>query len=110
LLATQTTQQAAPIILKTGAPVMAAGGYSGSDPIVTPDSLAILVATGRLRFFLIHEGGRVSGNPDGQARQIADWVKTHGQLVDPELWRPIDPQAQQSQFALYDLNNRATAR
>jgi 4-amino-4-deoxy-L-arabinose transferase-like glycosyltransferase len=112
LLATQTTQQAAPIILKTGAPVMAAGGYSGSDPIVTPDSLGALVAAGRVRFFLIREGGRGGGggNPDGQFRQIADWVKSHGQLVDPKLWRAFDAQAQQGQFALYDLYNRTAAR
>ena len=40
LLATPNTQFAAPIIIGTGQPVMAMGGFSGRDPILTVEALA----------------------------------------------------------------------
>src|SRR6267142_1105378 len=42
LLATSTTMLAAPIIVRTGEPVMARGGFHGLDPILTPAGLARL--------------------------------------------------------------------
>ncbi len=57
LVATPSAMQAAPIILDTNQPVMAMGGFAGSDPILTPASLAKLVQQGQVRFFLL------SGNP-----------------------------------------------
>src|SRR5262249_56143226 len=38
LLATPTALLAAPVIIETGLPVMAIGGYSGRDPILTIDA------------------------------------------------------------------------
>jgi len=108
LLATQTATQAAPIILKTSQPVMAVGGYSGNDPIVTPDMLAALVAAGRVRFFLLRENGREdAGETAGQAGLIADWVKSHGLTVDPAYWRAAETPRQGVQYALYDLRPEA---
>ena len=49
---------AAPFILQTGQPVMAMGGFSGGDPILTPASLAALVAKNDVRYFLISGNGR----------------------------------------------------
>src|SRR5262249_39828985 len=43
LLATSSTTLAAPIIIETGQPVMARGGFHGLDPILTPEKLARLV-------------------------------------------------------------------
>ena len=40
LLATTTTRLAAPIIIGSGHPVMAMGGFHGLDPILNPDKLA----------------------------------------------------------------------
>lgn len=124
LLATQTAPVAAPLILGTGAPVMAVGGYTGTDPIMTPDRLAALVAAGELRFFLLREGGRGGrgggagglggGAAAAPARLIADWVKAHGQLVDRTLWAPDDARATeasgpQGQYLLYDLRPSTSA-
>jgi 4-amino-4-deoxy-L-arabinose transferase-like glycosyltransferase len=53
LVATPSAIQAAPIILATNQPVMAMGGFAGSDPILTPASLAKLVQQGEVRFFLL---------------------------------------------------------
>jgi 4-amino-4-deoxy-L-arabinose transferase-like glycosyltransferase len=99
LLATQTATQAAPIILKSGKPVMAVGGYSGNDPILSPETLEAMVDAGQVRFFLLRENGRESTRTLGEARVIADWVKTHGQVVDPAPWRT----AQGRQYELYYL-------
>src|SRR5579885_2713319 len=53
LVATLTAMQAAPIILDTGQPVMALGGFMGRDPILTPNALAQEVERGQVRFFLL---------------------------------------------------------
>lgn len=46
LLSTTTTQLAAPLIIATGEPVMARGGYHGLDRAATPETLAHAVAAG----------------------------------------------------------------
>ncbi|GIV98189.1 MAG: mannosyltransferase [Herpetosiphonaceae bacterium] len=80
LAATINAHTAAPLILATGEPVMALGGFSGSDPILTVEELAQQVADGRVRFFLL-SGQR------GQQADLARWVQEHCVSVDPALWR-----------------------
>ncbi len=53
LVATLNAMQAAPIILDTGQPVMALGGFMGRDPILTQKALAQEVERGQVRFFLL---------------------------------------------------------
>jgi 4-amino-4-deoxy-L-arabinose transferase-like glycosyltransferase len=53
LLATVRAGEAAPFILSTGEPVMAMGGFSGSDPILTVDELTAMIQDGEVRFFLL---------------------------------------------------------
>ncbi len=53
LAATFDATSAAPLILATGKPVMALGGYQGNDRILTKDQLEHLIRTDRLRFFLL---------------------------------------------------------
>ncbi len=75
VLAVQGTQQAAPIIIETGLPVMAMGGFMGSDPTfgTDPDEIkervAQLVEEGKVRFFMVSGfrgfGGFRGGNPAG---------------------------------------------
>jgi 4-amino-4-deoxy-L-arabinose transferase-like glycosyltransferase len=99
LLATVNAMQAAPIIIRTGEPVMAVGGWSGGDPILTVDQFAALVASGQVRYVLMPDGlGRDGGVPpdfDGRAGradsrngELFRWVTEHGRPVDPALWRP----------------------
>ena len=56
LLAAVNARQAAPIIITTGDPVMALGGFSGRDPILTVEGFARLVKDDRVRFALIGDG------------------------------------------------------
>ncbi len=77
---------AAPLIVATGLPVMAMGGYLGDDPILTPASLQRLVADGQVRFVML---GGFTLAPDKQAALglIEQWVRTNGRAVDARLWR-----------------------
>ncbi len=61
LVATENANTAGPIILATGQPVMALGGFTGSDSILTVDQLKALVANGEVRFFLLSGGGGMPG-------------------------------------------------
>lgn len=60
LLAVSSSMQADSIILSTNKPVMAMGGFSGSDPILTTSSLQTLIANGTVRFFLVGGAGGFS--------------------------------------------------
>jgi 4-amino-4-deoxy-L-arabinose transferase-like glycosyltransferase len=101
LLATSTVMLAAPLIIRTGEPVMARGGFHGLDPILTPEKLARLVEAHELRFVMLGDlslvsrrmGAEVAGQP------IADWVRANGKPVDSNLWRT----SRRSPMTLYDL-------
>ncbi len=58
LVATLNSMSGAPIIIQTGKPVMALGGFSGQDRIMTPSQLAALVSNGTVRYVLPQGGGR----------------------------------------------------
>ena len=85
LVAVTSANQAGPLQIASGIPVMAMGGFMGSDPAPTREELAAHVREGRLRYVLV--GGRGGfGGPagpggffggDGQgsvAVDRADWV------------------------------------
>jgi 4-amino-4-deoxy-L-arabinose transferase-like glycosyltransferase len=68
------SNSAAGVQLATGDPVMAIGGFNGSDPAPTLAQFQQYVAEGRIHYFL--GGGRMGGSMGGSdaARQIAAWV------------------------------------
>lgn len=76
-MAVSSANQASGIIRQTGAAVMALGGFSGSDPILTADDLAQLVANGTIRYVLV--GGQGGGQSSPTSR-----ITGHGtsQLYD----------------------------
>jgi 4-amino-4-deoxy-L-arabinose transferase-like glycosyltransferase len=84
LLAVPNANVAAPLILATGQPIMAMGGYLGTDPILTPQSLERLVADGQLRYVMI--GGFTLAPGSTALEPIETWVRAHGRLVDPLVW------------------------
>ncbi|MGN6564493.1 MAG: glycosyltransferase family 39 protein [Thermomicrobiales bacterium] len=99
VVAVSSSQQADGIIIQTGLPVMATGGFSGSDPILTADSLAQLVANGTVRYFLVGGGGPGGGfGRDGAGFSVTSWVEQHGTLVPASTWGGTSSGAQ-----LYDL-------
>jgi 4-amino-4-deoxy-L-arabinose transferase-like glycosyltransferase len=80
LLATASSMTAAPIIIQTGKPVMALGGFSGADQILTTSQLTALVAQGTVHYFLIASGG-FRGFGGGGNSALAQWVIAHGTVV-----------------------------
>jgi 4-amino-4-deoxy-L-arabinose transferase-like glycosyltransferase len=87
LVAVPNANVAAPLIISTGLPVMAIGGYLGDDPILTPFDIEKLAADRHLRFVML---GGFTLAPARQAAAldpIARWVRANGHPVDPKLWR-----------------------
>jgi len=76
LVAASGSNQAAPIQLATGQPVMAMGGFNGSDPYPTLMELEQYIHTGEIRFVLAANQGYGSfGLGKGQAVGISGWVR-----------------------------------
>ncbi len=102
LLTTTTTQVAAPLIIETGEPVLARGGFHGLDGAITADGLERLVRSGELRFAMT--GDLTAANrrmgARAAARPVDDWIRAHGRLVDPSHWRP---ERGATGMRLYDL-------
>ena len=91
LVAVPNANVAAPLIIQTGLPVMAIGGYLGDDPILTPSDIERLAADRQLRFVML---GGFTLAPAKQAAAldpIARWVRANGRPVDPKLWRLSGP-------------------
>lgn len=106
LLATPSAQLASPLIVATGLPVMAMGGFHGLDPILTPERLAALVSEGQVRFVMLGELSIVSRLMGAEAagRPLADWIRTNGTPVDPTLWSsPSGGIGRPTRRELYDL-------
>ena len=78
ILATNGSTAAASLELATGQPVMAMGGFNGSDPTPTAQQLATWVAQGRLRFIAIGGNGPGAfGGGDASASARSAWVTSH---------------------------------
>lgn len=85
LLATLKATTAASLILETGQPVLALGGYEGNDPILATPRLSELIANGTVRFFLLPDGLETSlsfsGNMPSEKSTSAERLGQNGTLV-----------------------------
>ncbi|MGW3985781.1 ArnT family glycosyltransferase [Streptomyces sp. NPDC004830] len=69
-------QNAASYQLSTGEPVMAVGGFNGTDPSPTLAQFQQYVADGRIHYFIASgTGGGMGGGSDGASAQITAWVE-----------------------------------
>ncbi|MHC9294058.1 glycosyltransferase family 39 protein [Mycobacterium sp. LTG2003] len=87
--------------LSTGAPVMAVGGFNGTDPAPTLDEFKGYVESRQIHYFIrsrMMMGGFGGHTPSGsrEAAEIAQWVETH--------FTPITVE----NVTIYDLTQRAT--
>jgi 4-amino-4-deoxy-L-arabinose transferase-like glycosyltransferase len=76
--------EGAGLIISTGEPVMSMGGFSGSDQILTEDSLKDLIDAGRIRYFLGSSsggGGIGSGNSG-----LFTWISANCAAVPAADW------------------------
>jgi 4-amino-4-deoxy-L-arabinose transferase-like glycosyltransferase len=80
LVAVASANDASSLILTTNLPVMALGGFTGSDPILTTSELASLVANGTVRFFLL-------GGIGGGQSTLTSWVTQHCTSVPSSNWQ-----------------------
>ncbi len=107
LVATPSSNTADEIILTTNKPVMALGGFGGSDPILTTSQLASLVKNGTVRFFLLNSVGSGFQPPQqildripeqfrdrpgggfggGQQSSLTTWVTQHCTVVPTSQWQ-----------------------
>ena len=74
LVATTSAQIASPIILATGEPVMAMGGFGGNDTILTTSQLAQFVTDNTVRFFWLPQD-------NNQQAELGRWVRQNCSLV-----------------------------
>ena len=82
IVAASASNQAAPIQLVTGLPVMAMGGFNGSDPTPTQDQLGQYIHDGEIRFVIANSDGFGSfGLGFGHATGIRGWVRGNCSLV-----------------------------
>jgi hypothetical protein len=79
LAATSNALTGAPLILDTGQPVMAMGGFIGVDPALTPKSLAGLIDRGEVRYFLV-------GPSFGGRAPLSAAVASACSRVDDQAW------------------------
>lgn len=101
LAATPNALLASPLIIHSGEPLIAFGGYLGSDPIMSLDAFAERVKRGEVRYVLLSSARRPS--------DFDAWVRARGTPVNPALWRTQPPETRRS-IGLFDLNPRATER
>jgi 4-amino-4-deoxy-L-arabinose transferase-like glycosyltransferase len=95
IVAVSGASDAAELELATGKPVMAMGGWSGSDNALTLDELKADVAGGSLRYVIV--GGQVGGfgGFNSQSSEVTAWITSHGTLVS----------VPGSSASVYDLSN-----
>jgi 4-amino-4-deoxy-L-arabinose transferase-like glycosyltransferase len=76
--ATVGSQSASGYQLATGDPVMAIGGFNGSDPSPTVAQFQQYVAEGQIHYFIggggTGGGGRAGNGGSNYSAQIAEWV------------------------------------
>ncbi|GHO84801.1 glycosyltransferase family 39 protein [Dictyobacter formicarum] len=103
LVATSSSNTADSIILSTNKPVMALGGFSGGDPILTTSDLQNLIHNGTVRYFWLGStrGGQFNINqlPEqfrqffngaggfGRQNQATTWVTSHCSVVAASSWQ-----------------------
>ncbi|MFF7256672.1 mannosyltransferase YkcB-related protein [Streptomyces microflavus] len=90
-------QNAASYQLATGDPVMAIGGFNGSDPSPTLAQFKKYVAEGKVHYFVSGGtgGGGMGGGSNGASSQISSWVTenftevTVGSATFYDLTKPV---------------------
>lgn len=82
LVVVPNASEAEPIILATGKPVMAIGGFSGNDNTLTVATLQQMVEQGEVKYFMV--GGR--GKTGGSSSEVTEWVEENGKAVDSSEW------------------------
>lgn len=84
LLVVSSANEAQDIIINTGESVMALGGFSGSDKILTLDEFKKMVTKGEVRYVMV---GGMRGRDSSS--DIMNWVKENGKIVPENQWKDV---------------------
>lgn len=98
IVAVDSANTSAAIQISTGQPVMAIGGFNGSDQAITLDEFKQLISSGQVVYYAVNSGSRggMGGSPGGQGTNtILSWVRSAGTVVNYGG----------SQYTLYKLTN-----
>ncbi|GER88083.1 hypothetical protein KDW_22450 [Dictyobacter vulcani] len=132
LVAVQSATAGEQLIIDTGEPVMALGGFIGSDPILTLPQLQQKVAAGEVRYFMFPAAnsnelsrdlppalkdmlermgggnpGNMMGGMMGGNGKIMSWVQHSCKVVPTAQWKTNDQQASSGLGAMgMGMNNQ----
>lgn len=81
LVVVDSANESAAIQLTSGQPVMAIGGFNGSDTPLTLEQFKQLVADGKLKYYAASSHGH-GGGPNGGNSEITNWIKKNGKVVN----------------------------
>jgi 4-amino-4-deoxy-L-arabinose transferase-like glycosyltransferase len=70
-----TANGAAPLQIAAEVPVMAIGGFNGTDPAPSLADFQALVAQGKIHYFVGSGGGGFGGGRGGTSSEISTWVQ-----------------------------------
>lgn len=88
IVAVSSANQSAPIQIATGQPVMAIGGFNGSDNTISLSEFKQLVREGKVKYFAVSSGGMggfgggMGGGGPGGNSSIQSWATSGGKVVD----------------------------
>ncbi len=104
LVAVPSASEAEPMILATGKPVIAVGGFSGTNRSLTVEKLEQLVKSGQLKYYMVGGRGGMGGN---SSDEVTQWVEKHGKKIDSSVWSSASEfgQEENGSQALYDLSS-----
>jgi 4-amino-4-deoxy-L-arabinose transferase-like glycosyltransferase len=108
LFATTSVGAAESYIIDTGKAVMAMGGFSGGDPILTIDKLKTLIANKEVKYFMFSSGGF---GADGSS-DVTAWIKANSTIVPSSEWQTSaangmqgSPKGMGGSSTLYKINS-----
>lgn len=87
------TSYGSELILETGKSVMALGGFSGSDPILTLKQFKQLVNNGDVRYAIVNI---TSGRINSPNNNIVNWIRKSGTIVPESEWKDSTSSMQQT--------------
>ncbi len=108
LVAVVNAGTASPIILAVNKPVMALGGFSGNDPILTVNDLQTLISNGTIRYFLLAAPRAASsqqpnfGGGRGGSSAVTNWVTSNCSVVPTSALQTSKKRVSLGNNQLYD--------
>lgn len=85
LFATMNYGTAAPYMIDKREKVVILNGFVQSDPVYDTAKLEALVKSGKVKYFLISEGGQ--GGPGGGNSGLTEWIRQNGTEIPASEWQ-----------------------